>query len=54
MVQSLFGSQALLGVSDQQSTDQILGSGGDSVKLRRLEHKIGLHNQTEQIGVVVS
>lgn len=34
MVQSLFGSQTLLGVSNQQSTDQVLGSGRNSVELR--------------------
>ncbi len=54
MIQSFFGSQTLLGISDQQSADEILGSSRNGVKLRRFEDKIGLHDQTEQISVVVS
>ena len=49
----LLGSETSLGVDNEKLADEVGGFLGDGVELRRLEDEVALHDELEELGIVV-
>lgn len=49
----LLGSETSLGVNDEKLADEVSGFLGDGVELRRLEDEVALHDELEELSIVV-